>query len=92
MQIFVIIRKKGGSPLPIMRKKRLMQVENQVVLPLSEEFLVKNNLKADSIVKIDETLLAQALTVLSKEDILEDVLAKVMNQYDEEKEENNHEN
>ena len=83
---------KGGSPLPIMRKKRLMQVENQVVLPLSEEFLVKNNLKADSIVKIDETLLAQALTVLSKEDILEDVLAKVMNQYDEEKEENNHEN
>lgn len=75
-----------------MRKKRLMQLENQVVLPLSEEFLVKNNLKADSIVKIDETLLAQALTVLSKEDILEDVLAKVMNQYDEEKEENNHEN
>ena len=62
------------------------------MLPLSEEFLVKNNLKADSIVKIDETLLAQALTVLSKEDILEDVLAKVMNQYDEEKEENNHEN
>lgn len=49
-------------------------------------------MKADSIVKIDETLLAQALTVLSKEDILEDVLAKVMNQYDEEKEENNHEN
>lgn len=91
MQIFVIIPKKGGSPLPEMRKKRLMQVENQVVLPLSHEFLVKNNLQADSIVKVDEALLAQALTVLSKEDILEDVLAKVMNQYTDE-EEDNHEN
>ena len=71
-----------------MRKKRLMQVENQVVLPLSQEFLTKNNLQADSIVKVDEALLAQALTELSKEDILEDVLAKVMNQYADEEEKN----
>lgn len=71
-----------------MRKKRLMQVENQVVLPLSQEFLTKNNLQADSIVKVDESLLAQALTELSKEDILEDVLAKVMNQYADEEEKN----
>lgn len=88
MQIFVIIRKKGGSPLAEMRKKRLMQVENQVVLPLSQEFLTKNNLQADSIVKVDEALLAQALTELSKEDILEDVLAKVMSQYADEEEKN----
>ncbi|MBO0449123.1 hypothetical protein JZO76_06185 [Enterococcus sp. MJM12] len=71
-----------------MRKKRLMQVENQVVLPLSQEFLTKNNLQADSIVNVDEALLAQALTELSKEDILEDVLAKVMNQYADEEEKN----
>lgn len=71
-----------------MRKKRLMQVENQVVLPLSQEFLTKNNLQADSIVKVDEALLAQALTELSKEDILEDVLAKVMSQYADEEEKN----
>lgn len=71
-----------------MRKKRLMQVENQVVLPLSQEFLTKNNLQADSIVNVDEALLAQALTELSKEDILEDVLAKVMSQYADEEEKN----
>ncbi|BCA86911.1 hypothetical protein EsVE80_24340 [Enterococcus saigonensis] len=71
-----------------MRKKRLMQIENQVVLPLSQEFLTKNKLQADSIVNVDETLLAQALTELSKEDILEDVLAKVMNQYADEEEKN----
>ena len=71
-----------------MRKKRLMQVENQVVLPLSQEFLTKNNLQADSIVNVDEALLEQDLTELSKEDILEDVLAKVMNQYADEEEKN----
>ncbi|MFV0558762.1 MAG: hypothetical protein ACK5MW_09020 [Enterococcus sp.] len=65
------------------RKKRLMEIDNRIVLPLSEEFLKENNLQANDIVGIDETLLAQAVQKLTQQDILDDVLAKVMGQLDE---------
>lgn len=67
------------------RKKRLLQVEERTVaLPLTPEFLEKNNLQANDIVAVDEDLLAQALTKMSQQDILEDVLARLGGFADEE--------
>ena len=56
------------------RKRRLMKVDQRMVLPLSDEFVAALALKEGAIVEIDEERLAQAIRELSKEDILHGVL------------------
>lgn len=62
------------------RKRRLMQVDNRILLPLSEEFIADNHLAADTILQVDEELLAKAIKPLTKEDILQEMLDKIMNE------------
>lgn len=62
------------------RKRRLMKVDNRVLLPLSEEFVAENGLAEDSILEVDEELLAKAIKQLTQEDILNDVLRRVMDE------------
>lgn len=62
------------------RKRRLMKVDNRVLLPLSEEFVAENGLAEDSILEVDEELLAKAIKQLTQEDILNDVLRGVMDE------------
>lgn len=60
------------------RKRRLMKVDQRMVLPLSDEFVVALALKEGAIVEIDEERLAQAIRELSKEDILHEVLQRAL--------------
>ena len=60
------------------RKRRLMKVDQRMVLPLSDEFVAALALKEDAIVEIDEERLAQAIRELSKEDILHEVLQRAL--------------
>ncbi len=69
------------------RKRRLMKVDNRILLPLSEEFVAANRLAEDSILEVDEELLAKAIRQLTQEDILNDVLQRVMADYPTEEEE-----
>lgn len=69
------------------RKRRLMKVDNRILLPLSEEFVAANRLAEDSILEVDEELLAKAIRQLTQEDILNDVLQRVMADYPKEEEE-----
>lgn len=62
------------------RKRRLMKVDNRILLPLSEEFVAENGLAEDSILEVDEELLAKAIKQLTQEDILNDVLRRVMDE------------
>lgn len=60
------------------RKRRLLKVDNRVMLPLSEDFVAACQLSSDTILEVDEVLLAQAIKTLTQEDILNEVLQKVM--------------
>ena len=60
------------------RKRRLMKVDQRMVLPLSDEFVAALALKEGAIVEIDEERLAQAIRELSKEDILHEVLRRAL--------------
>lgn len=60
------------------RKRRLMKVDQRIVLPLSDEFVAALALKGGAIVEIDEERLAQAIRELSKEDILHEVLQRAL--------------
>ncbi|EOH83387.1 hypothetical protein UAS_02402 [Enterococcus asini ATCC 700915] len=60
------------------RKRRLMKVDQRIVLPLSDEFVAALALKEGAIVEIDEERLAQAIRELSKEDILHEVLQRAL--------------
>ncbi|MCD5029652.1 hypothetical protein P7G87_11475 [Enterococcus asini] len=60
------------------RKRRLMKVDQRMVLPLSDEFVAALALKEGAIVEIDEERLAQAIRELSKEDILHEVLQRAL--------------
>lgn len=60
------------------RKRRLMKVDQRMVLPLSDEFVATLALKEGAIVEIDEERLAQAIRELSKEDILHEVLQRAL--------------
>lgn len=62
------------------RKRRLMKVDNRILLPLSEEFIADNHLAEDTILQVDEELLAKAIKPLTKEDILQEVLDKIMDE------------
>ncbi|WP_270598482.1 hypothetical protein [Enterococcus asini] len=60
------------------RKRRLMKIDQRIVLPLSDEFVAALALKEGAIVEIDEERLAQAIRELSKEDILHEVLQRAL--------------
>lgn len=60
------------------RKRRLMKIDQRMVLPLSDEFVAALALKEGAIVEIDEERLAQAIRELSKEDILHEVLQRAL--------------
>lgn len=60
------------------RKRRLMKVDQRMVLPLSDEFVAALALKEGAIVEIDEERLAQAIRELTKEDILHEVLQRAL--------------
>ena len=60
------------------RKRRLMKVDQRMVLPLSDEFVAALALKEGAIVEIDEERLAQAIRELSEEDILHGVLQRAL--------------
>lgn len=60
------------------RKRRLMKVDQRIVLPLSDEFVAALALKEGAIVEIDEERLAQAIRELTKEDILHEVLQRAL--------------
>ena len=62
------------------RKRRLMKVDSRILLPLSEEFIADNHLAEDTILQVDEELLAKAIKPLTKEDILQEVLDKIMDE------------
>ncbi|OJG10699.1 hypothetical protein RU94_GL000589 [Enterococcus asini] len=69
--------KKEERPMK-KRKRRLMKVDQRIVLPLSDEFVAALALKEGAIVEIDEERLAQAIRELSKEDILHEVLQRAL--------------
>lgn len=66
------------------RKRRLMKIDQRIVLPLSDEFVAALDLKEGAIVEIDEERLAQAIRELSKEDILHEVLNRALAGYGQE--------
>lgn len=66
------------------RKRRLMKIDQRMVLPLSDEFVAALDLTEGAIVEIDEERLAQAIRELSKEDILQDVLNRALTGYGQE--------